>query len=141
MDKKLKDLLYRSFDSDLDPKDKKLLEEALSQSDEFRREKEMIILLRDKVQQGKVTSFRPFFADRVMEKIRSLNRIDESEQFFESLFVLFRPITIAAAVLIIIIAAYNITSSDQFSLEGALGIPEVTVNEAYDPTLALLTEE
>jgi hypothetical protein len=141
MDKKLKVLLYRSFDSDLSPQDKRLLEEALSQSEEFRKEREMIISLRKKLQQGKVTSFKPFFADRVMAKIRYSKRLDEKEQFFESLFVIFRPITIAAAILIIIIAGYNITSTGKFSFEGALGIPDVTVNEVYDPTLALLTEE
>jgi len=141
MDKKLKDLLYRSFDTDLDPQEKILLEDALSQSDEFRKEKEMIISLRANLRKGKETSFKPFFAERVMEKIRSSKRVDEDAQFFESLFVLFRPITIAAVVLIIIIAGYNITSTDRFSIEGALGIPEVTVDDVYDPTLALLTEE
>jgi hypothetical protein len=141
MDKKLKDLLYRSFDTDLDPQDKKRLEETLSQSDECRREKEMIISLRENLRQGKETSFKPFFAERVMDRIRSSKQVDEDAQFFNSLFVLFRPITIAAAVLIIIIAGYNITSTGQFSIEGALGIPEVTVDDVYDPTFALLTEE
>ena len=79
--------------------------------------------------------------DRVMENIRSPKQIDESEQFFESLFVFFRPIAITAAVLIIIIAGYNITTTGYFSIEGALGIPEVTVDDVYDPTLALVTEE
>jgi len=141
MDKKLKDLLYRSFDADLDPQEKRLLEDALSRSDEFRREKEMITSLRENLREGKASSFKPFFAERVMERIRSSKQVDEDAQFFNSLFVLFRPITIAAVVLIIIIAGYNMTSTDRFSIEGALGIPEVTVDDVYDPAFSLLAEE
>ena len=141
MDKKLKDLLYRSFDADLGPQEKKLLEDALSRSDEFRKEKEMILSLRENLRIGKATSFKPFFAERVMERIRSSKQVDEDAQFFNSLFVLFRPITIAAVVLILIIAGYNMTSTDRFSIEGALGIPEVTVDDVYDPAFALLAEE
>jgi hypothetical protein len=141
MDKKLKDLLYRSFDADLNPLEKKLLEEALSQSNELRSEKQMISSLREDLKREKAASFKPFFAERVMEKLRSLKQDDENEQFFESIFVLFRPITIAAAVLIIIIAGYNINSTGQLSIEGALGIHELTVDDVYDPTFALVTEE
>ena len=141
MDKKLRDLLYRSFDSKLFPEEKKLLEQALSQSKQLKQEKEMISSLRKDIKRSKITSFQPYFADRVMENIRSSKQIDESEQFFESLFVFFRPIAITAAVLIIIIAGYNITTTGYFSIEGALGIPEVTVDDVYDPTLALVTEE
>ena len=141
MDKKLRDLLYRSFDSKLFPEEKKLLEQTLSQSKELRQEKEMISSLRKDIKRSKITSFQPYFADRVMENIRSSKQIDESEQFFESLFVFFRPIAITAAVLIIIIAGYNITTTGHLSIEGALGIPEVTVDDVYNPTLALITEE
>jgi len=141
MDNNLRDLLYRSFDSDLDQEEKKRLEEALARSKEFREEKEMIASLREKIQGSKTTSFNPLFADRVMTNIHSSENTDESEKFFDSLFVFFRPIAIAATVLIIIIAGYNMSTTGQFSFEGALGIPEVTVDDVYDPTLALVSEE
>lgn len=141
MDKKLQDLLYRSFDSNLNPEEKKRLEEALSRSVELREEKEIITSLRINIDRGKTTSFEPFFADRVMEKIQTSKQVDENEQFFESLFVVFRPIAIAAAILIIIITGYNINMTGQFSIEGALGVQEVTIDDVYNPTLALATEE
>jgi hypothetical protein len=71
MDKKLRDLLYRSFDSKLSPEEKKLLEQALSQTKELRQEKKMITSLREGIKRSKMTSFQPYFADRVMENIRS----------------------------------------------------------------------
>jgi hypothetical protein len=141
MDKKLKDLLYRSFDSELSPEEKRILEQALTQSDELRREKEIIASLRSDIQSCKETSFNPNFVDRVMEKIHSKEQRDESEQLFDSLFVYFRPVAIAASILIIIIAGYNISTTGSFSLEGALGVPEVSVDDVYDPTLALVSEE
>jgi len=141
MDKNLQDLLYRSFDSDLNPEEQKMLSEALSQSEKLRQEKEMIASLRENIKGSKTTSFNPFFADRVLENIKSSEQTNENEKFFESLFVFFRPIAIAATVLIIIIAGYNMSSTGHFSLEGALGIPEVTIDDVFDPTLALVTEE
>ena len=141
MDKKLQDLLYRSFDSDLNQKEKKILDEALVHSEELREEKEIITSLRNNIERGKTTSFKPFFADRVMEKIQTSKQVDENEQFFESLFVIFRPIAVAAVILIIIIAGYNINTTGQFSIEGVFGVQEVTIDDVYDPTLALVTEE
>jgi anti-sigma factor RsiW len=141
MDKKLKDLLYRSLDSKLNSDEKQTLEQALSQSEELRQEKEMITSLREDIRRSKATSFNARFADRVMNEINLLNQVSENDQFFESLFVFFRPIAIAAIVLIIAIAGYNINSTGRFSLEGALGIPEVTVDDVYVPTLAMVLEE
>ena len=141
MDKKLKDFLYRSFDSDLDQEEKRLLEKALSRSKELQREKEILVFLRQNIKRSVNAPFNPGFAERVMNKIKRQNQITENEQFFDSLFVLFRPIAIAATVLIIIIAGYNMSSTSQFSIEGALGIPEVTLDDVYDSSLALVTEE
>ena len=141
MDKKIKELLYRSFDSELSSEERKFLDNALSESEDLRNEKELISSLREKIKTSSTKSFNPGFADRVMKTIRSSKRSDESEQFFESLSVIFRPIAIAATVLIIIIAGYNMNKTDNYSLEGALGVPEVTVNDVYDPSLALVSEE
>ena len=141
MDKKLKELLYRSFDSELNAEEKRLLEEALAQSEELRQEKEMITSLRGNIKRSKSTSFNPNFVDRVIEKIQTTEKKDDSQQLFDSLYVFFRPIAIAATVLIIVIAGYNISTTGNFSLEGALGVPEFSVDDVYDPALALVSEE
>ncbi len=141
MDKKLKELLYLSFDSQLNAEERRLLEEGLAQSEELRQEKEMITSLRGDLKRSKSTSFNPHFVDRVMEKIHSIEKKDESEQLFDSLYLFFRPIAIAATVLIIVIAGYNISTTGNFSLEGALGVPEVSLDDVYDPALALVSEE
>ncbi len=141
MDEKIKMLLYRSFDTELSPEEEEQLRLALRQSEELRIEKEKIAALRDDITSGKSQSFEPFFADRVMGKLYDMENKKEEEYFFEWLFALFRPLAIAATILIIIAIGYNIGSSGQISLEGALAIPDVTLDEVYDPTLTLAMEE
>jgi hypothetical protein len=141
MDEKLKALLYRSFEEQLTSEENNLLKEGLKNSSELREEERKISKLRNIIKKEKVSAFKPFFADRVMNEIEAFVKDREEDTFFESLFFLFKPIAIAATALIIIIAGYNITSSGQFSLEGAIGIPEVTLDDAYDTSLAVVMED
>jgi hypothetical protein len=141
MDEKIKALLYRSFDTELSPEEEEQLYLALKQSEELRIEKERITALRDNIASGKNQSFEPFFADRVMGKLYDMEKEKEEDFFFEGLFTLFRPVAIAATIFIIIVIGYNIGSSGQISLEGALAVPEVTLDEVYDPTLTLAMED
>ena len=141
MDEKLVELLYRSFDTKLHPEELKILEKGLSESKELRAEKRKIIFLRQHIARQKNATFKPFFADRVMNSIDSMADLNEQEQLFESLYTFFRPLAIAAAVLIIIIAGYNISSSGEISIESAFAIPSVTLDDVYDSSYALLVEE
>ena len=141
MDEKTRNLLYRSFDEDLTPEEKKGLIEALENSFELKQEKEQIVQLRKNIKEGKASSFKPFFAERVLNRIQASGKNREEETFFNSLFVLFRPVAIAAAVLTIFVAGYNIANSGNVSLEGALAIPEVTLDDAYETSLAVVIEE
>ena len=62
------------------------------------------------------------------------------EIYFDSLISIFRPIVIGAAILLIAIMSYNVIKTDQLSLAGAFATPEVTLEEASDPTLTLAME-
>jgi len=139
MNKKIRALLYRSFDKSLSSREKQVLENALSQSEALRTEKESILQMRQAIKKGKVSGFQPFFAERVLNQASIQAKAEDS--FFNSLLIVFRPLAIAAVVVIIIISAYNITSSGQVSLEGALAVPEVTLNDAYATSLAVVIEE
>jgi hypothetical protein len=141
MDENLKILLYRSFEEQLNQEEYNKLEDGLENSFELREEKEKIIRIRRILQTDKIDTFKPFFADRVMNKLEAAGKDLEEDSLFESLFFLFKPVAIAATALIIVIACYNIVSTGQFSLEGAMGIPEVTVDDAYEITVAVVMEE
>jgi hypothetical protein len=141
MNKKILDLLYRSFDAPLAEEEKRLLENALQQSEELRQEKAQIAAIRNMAHRDHQTSFAPFFPERVMNRIESITGQNQIDPFFDSIYRLFKPLAIAAIILIIAVAGYNMGSSGNFSLEGLLAVPEVTVDDAYDPSLALIVEE
>ena len=60
--------------------------------------------------------------------------------YFESLFKVFRPIAITAALVIIMLMSYNMFKSNKISFSSALGEPEITLEQVVDPTLTLTME-
>ncbi len=141
MGKDIREILYRSFDESLTPEEDQILQEALEKSKTLREEKESIAIMRQSVSDSAAKSFEPFFAERVMQKIQTSSKIEKgNDPFFESLFNLFRPLALGAAVLTIILLSYNIIKSDRVSLAGAFAEPVVTLEEAFDPALTLALE-
>ena len=141
MDKKQRDLLYRSFDDDLTPEAEAQLKQALAESKNLRREKERIAALRQAVSSKAARSFGPHFADRVMQRIGQRTKKETGlETYFDALFSVFRPVVVGAIVLIIVLLSYNIIRSDRLSLAGAFAEPQVTLEEAYDPSIMLSME-
>ena len=141
MNKKIRELLYRSFDESLTPEEDHLLREALKNSKELQKEKERISAMRRSVSGSAAQSFKPFFGDRVMRRIEQSRREGKNpDVFFESFLAVFRPIAVGAAVLVIALISYNMIKSNRISLAGAFAEPEVTLEEAYDPTLTFAME-
>ena len=135
------ELLYRSFDDSLTPDEQKQLDEALSNSKALRDEKNRIVSMRKAVSGSAARSFKPFFAERVMQQIQqSHQNAVKQDPFFESLLAVFRPVAMGAAVMMIILLTYNMIKSDRLSLAGAFAEPEVTLEEAFDPTTMLAME-
>jgi len=138
MSRKIRNLLYKSFEKRLSDTDQRLLNEVLEESKELRNEKAAIETIREKIQQGAAISFSPGFTDRVMKHVWENHH--EEEILFESLLTVLRPVVIAALLLLVSLAFYNINETDQFSLKGAYAITDVSVEEAFDPIVDL-TEE
>lgn len=139
MNKKILELLYRSFDERLNPGEQKIFDQALSDSSDLRAEKNRIAQIRTMITDSSPKGFHPFFAEKVLRRIRSQAR-PVAESFFESLINLFRPIAIAAAILFIMLLSYNLLKSEDKSLATALAEPEIRLEQALDPTLAWVME-
>ena len=137
MGEKMLQLLYRSFDMPLSFKEQELLNAALKKSAYLRKEKERIAHMRQNIAEGKNTTFKPFFADRVMQRIREKTIPVETDRLYDSLFSIFKPVMIAVIILIITITFYNMGTTKQFTLAGALAVPQITIEDAYDPSLTL----
>jgi hypothetical protein len=132
MDHNLYNLLLRSFDSPLDESDRHRLDNALASSEDLRRAKDQIALLRGRLGGMKKASFKPLFAERV------LHRLDDAEAFLtEQYLSVFRSVAIGAAVLVIICGAYNISRENSITFDSALGIQHQTLEQilALEPPL------
>jgi hypothetical protein len=130
--KKILNLLYRSFDKNLNEKEQKILAEALENSPGLRREKEQLEAQRQAVADTAVPSFKPFFVERVMEQVNALegktNGLD-LQMFYESLVTVFRKVAITGAVISIILFIYNLGIGEILPLEEAMTMSDLTLRE------------
>ena len=95
MDNTIKQLLYESFDRNLSNREQDVLDKALADSIELQSERTHIIEMREKLSNSNEQKFEPFFADRVMTKVRESHNQNDSNEFFEGITLLFRPVAIA----------------------------------------------
>lgn len=128
------DLLLRSLDAELTADEQKQLDAALAESEELRREAEQLDLLRQNVTNSTPQSFSPFFAEKVLSQIRTEKSLkNEAESFFDALFASFRPVALAAAVIIFVLLSFNAFQNNGRVWAGVLTGESVGVELAFDP--------
>ena len=140
MDEKILELLYRSFDSNLNPDEQKILEYALANSKELKSRKEEMLKMRNSLRSDNLQKFGYLFADKVMQKIINLEEKSKDELFFDSIISIFKPIAIAATFLLVFLVSYNIISENGNLFNGNQQSIDITLAEAFDPFNELTTE-
>jgi hypothetical protein len=138
MIEKYVELLYRSFDDSLSPREEEELENALEIYESLRREKEKISDMRRALAESGKQKFPSFFVERVMSRINSWET--KEEIWYESIMGVFRPIAVAAIMLLIILLTYNFNTNKKISFNSAMNTPSVTVEDAFDPFTFLSLE-
>ncbi|NOZ62138.1 MAG: hypothetical protein GXO74_10690 [Calditrichaeota bacterium] len=141
MNKKLVELLYRSFDAPLSASEQKKLEKALEKSEALRREREKIVALRKKMAAVPAVTFRPFFAERVLNSVKAPRKAAaEQTSVFDFLVAAFKPLAIAAVILLVSLMFYNLRATKNYTLAGALGKEPVSLEQIVDPVYAMELE-
>ena len=140
MDEKILQLLYRSFDSNLNQDEQKTLEYALANSKELNTHKEEMLKMRNSLRSDNPQKFGYLFADKVMQKIKNLEEKSKDELFFDSIISIFRPIAIAATFLLVFLVSYNIISENGNLFNNTQQSVDITLAEAFDPFTELTTE-
>jgi anti-sigma factor RsiW len=141
MEERILELLYRSFDGELDPGERAELEAALAGSPELRRERDELLAMRGKVASSASGSFGPFFAERVMRNIRE-EREGEGARFFESLQYAFRRVALVAAAVVAFLLIYNMNQGGSLSVAAAFGTEEpATIEEVLTAPVEEMLEE
>jgi hypothetical protein len=108
MNRKARKLLQRSFDVDLRARERAILERALAESEELRRERDELAALRRETSQLKAASFGPFFAERVMANVQALQR-EQAERFLAAdLVAAFKPVAIVVILALAALAPFSV---------------------------------
>jgi hypothetical protein len=130
MDKKILNLLCRSFDDQLNQKEKQLLEEALKKSENLRQEKEKIEAQRQALKEIPRSSFKAFFAERVMNRIESLGEKKNGlEMFHETLMTVFRRFAVVGALILLLLIVYNLRVGDSLSADEIFYVSDAAFEE------------
>jgi len=132
LDEEILELLFRSFDDDLSEKERDLLEKALKDSEELRLEGAKIKEQRQVLSESAAQSFKPYFAERVMQRIDSLSEKNGLEKFYETFKAMFRRFAIAGAVILIALIVYNLKIGEGVSSEEIFYAADTTVEEIRD---------
>lgn len=115
MDKKLYNLLLKSFDTDLSEKERQQLEDALK-SPELQREKERLEQMRSALSGQSAPSFGPFFSERVVNRVRDLSRNGTlAQDFFDSLIYMFRRFALVGGLAACLLFSANLITRDASS--------------------------
>jgi anti-sigma factor RsiW len=113
VDREILELLYRSLDAELTEKQRRRLEAELAGSEEFRREKDRILVLRKAIAGSPSRTFRPGFANRTLARVRSARPArSAADLFFETFKSVFRRIAVVSVLLLVVLAAYSLTHRD-----------------------------
>lgn len=126
----LLDLLYRSFDTELSDEEQRRLDAALGASPELRHEKKQLAQIRELFATEGGSSFKPFFAARVLNRLRTQQ--ERRGDFLDSLRWSFRLVGAVAALVLVILLANNAISGGGFSPGTLLSLPQPTLQEALE---------
>ncbi len=140
MDKKIIDLLYRSFDNTLTPRERELLDISLEQSEELRHEQERIAATRQVIAENSGGYFKPIFAERVMRRIQTLQKKpDPAYDLFEALVYMFRRVALVGVIAAIVLFSVQLLYKDNETSVINETISEMTLDDvlssAFSPSL------
>jgi hypothetical protein len=137
---KTKKLLYKSFDVPLKSEEKARLENAFADDPDLVKERDELLLIRKAAEKENGFSFKPFFPERTLARINSLNIENEGfTGFAASLAISFKKIGLTAIFIFILLLSYNLRSGNNISLNSILGISDKNYEYyAFDPVHKLI---
>lgn len=137
--KNLEKLIFKSFDGTLTEKETAAFEYELKNSSEAKKLFAELRSLREGIENLPLLTFKPFFEERVLEKLKTEKSQSESHQNLpEALGLSFRKFAIAAVLVLALLITYNLNNGNSYSIENLLGTYKTPLEYALDPTLNLI---
>src|SRR6478609_7407639 len=117
------DLFLQSLDGNISDEQKNKLNEAMNSDFVLRKNADQFIKLRTSLLRKEEESFGPFFAERIINQIKSLKKEIDYQIFF-----FFKKYQLAAIGVVVALAVLNIVLSDNLSVKSVLGFEEEQVD-------------
>ncbi|MDP4115591.1 MAG: hypothetical protein Q8903_05625, partial [Bacteroidota bacterium] len=115
---KIKKLIYKSLDGILSEKEERMLNEELQSSVEARLMYDEIAGIRKAVQNIEPEPFKPFFEERLLDKINNPQVIEGNNSgWTESLTKSFRQIAFTTVIILALLVLYNVNQGNYSSFE------------------------
>ena len=140
MDKKEKNLLFKYLDGELSKDEEFELNKLVESSKSFRIEKQEYEQMREYISSNAEKSLKPLFETRVLNELNGNPGNYQKNNFSELLAVSFRKILAPALIIILFLLSFNLISSGEVSVNSALGIQNVSIEEAFNSTIDLAME-
>jgi hypothetical protein len=119
MEERNEDLFLQSLDGNPDEQQKQLLEKLLEEDSRLQRKSEQYLAVRNQLLRKEADSFGPFFAERIINRIKSLKKEIDYQIFF-----FFKKYQLAAIGVVVALLVLNVIFSDQLTLKSVLGFED-----------------
>jgi len=128
MNEHIRELLYRSFDTELSEDEQALLDRALSGSPELRAERDQVGSMREAVNRTAAESFPLGFAGRVLQRLPSGEpRRSNAEQIMLSMRRMFRWVAAVGVPACVILLIWNLRTGTAQRTDSAEDLWETPV--------------
>src|SRR6266487_5047999 len=116
---KKEELLIKSLDGKLSGEERQLLISLFESDHEIKRYADQYAKLREMLLRKEPDSFGPFFAERIVNKIRNMKQEIDYQIFF-----FFKRYQLAAVGVLIALIVLNIIFSDRLTIKSVLGFED-----------------
>jgi hypothetical protein len=116
---KKEELVIKSLDAKLSNEERAMLMQLLESDHETKKLSDQYEKLRDMLLRPEPDSFGPFFAERIVNKIKNLKKEIDYQIFF-----FFKKYQLAAVGVVIALIVLNIIFSDQLTVKSVLGLED-----------------
>jgi hypothetical protein len=117
------DLFLQSLDGKISDEQKMKITEAMISDPNLRKSADQFRKLREQLLRKEEESFGPFFAERVINQIKSLKQEIDFQIFF-----FFKKYQLAAIGVVVALVVLNIALSDNLSVKSVLGFEDEQVD-------------
>ena len=113
------DLFLQSLDGKISEEQKLKLAEAMNSDRVLKKNADQFVKLRTTLLRKEEDSFGPFFAERIINRIKSLKKEIDYQIFF-----FFKKYQLAAIGVVVALVVLNIVLSDQLTVKSVLGFED-----------------